>query len=250
MGFAMHEIKAGFAIPLLAAYAGAGNADEFCKHFVHKVLRGYEAVGALIGLVTNDSKCHAIGKFGDWELAPGAIFNLWSASPIAETIKTGAPVFVDSLNVLESTFPDSDAHLAGAKSYLYSPFESTSRAVGFLALGFAKPQKSRELDPLEIQMSTLAAEYISLSVRRIVIDESKAKTLHEIDFDQAESAELTNRQIVILQHMAEGKTNQQIGRHMNLSESTIKQESVKIFRKLRVSNRLDAADYANRNGLI
>ncbi|MEY4294224.1 MAG: Bacterial regulatory protein luxR family, partial [Actinomycetota bacterium] len=50
--------------------------------------------------------------------------------------------------------------------------------------------------------------------------------------------------------MAEGKTNQQIGRKLNLSESTIKQESVRIFRKLGVPNRIDATDVAKRNGLI
>lgn len=157
----MQDVKAEFAIPLLAAFAGAGNADDFCKHVVHKVMRRHEAVGALIGLVGNDSKCHAVGKFGEWKLAPGAIFNLWSSTPIAETIKTGNPVLIDTPKILELKYPDTDAHLDGANSYVYAPFESTSRAVGFLAFGFASPQKSREVDAVEIQLAAMAAEYIS-----------------------------------------------------------------------------------------
>ena len=241
----MQDVKAEFAIPLFAAFAGAGNADDFCKHFVHRVLRRYEAVGALIGLVGNDSKCHAVGKFGDWQLAPGAVFDLWSATPIAETIKTGSPVFVDTPKSLATKFPDTDSHLAGANSYIYAPFESTSRAIGFLAFGFAHPQKSREVDEVEIQMAAMAAEYISMSVRRVISETTLEKSSRLED-----SSDLSNRQLIILHQMAEGKTNQQIGRNLNLSESTIKQESVKIFRKLGVPNRIEAADYASRVGLI
>lgn len=246
----MEDIKAEFAIPLLAAFAGAGNADDFCKHFVHKVMRGYEAVGALIGLVGNDSKCHAVGKFGEWQLAPGAVFNLWSATPIAESIKTGSPVFIDTPKILETRYPDTDSHLEGAKSYVYAPFESTSRAIGFLAFGFAYPQKSREVAQVEIQLATMAAEYISLSARSISGVPTLNKSSSSSGLLYEESGDLSNRQMSILQQVADGKTNQQIGRNMNLSESTIKQESVRIFRKLGVPNRLEAAEVAKRNGLI
>ncbi len=213
-------------------------------------MRSYDAVGALIGLVGNDSKCHAVGRFGDWQLAPGAVFNLWSATPIAETIKTGSPVFIDTPNILELKYPDTDSHLDGAKSYVYAPFESTSRAIGFLGFGFASPQKSREVDAAEIQMASMAAEYISLSARSMYGFSSREKIAGDPSLRPEESGDLSNRQLTILQQMAEGKTNQQIGRYMNLSESTIKQESVKIFRVLGVPNRVDATDVAKRNGLI
>jgi DNA-binding NarL/FixJ family response regulator len=246
----MESVKSEFAIPLLAAFAGAGNADDFCKHFVHKAMRGYDAVGALIGLVGNDSKCHAVGKFGDWQLTPGAVFNLWSATPIAESIKTGSPVYIDNPKILETRYPDTDSHLEGAKSYIYAPFESTSRAVGFLAFGFAYPQKSREVAEVEIQLATMAAEYISLSARSISGVQTLNKSPSNSSLLLEDSGDLSNRQLTILQQMAEGKTNQQIGRNLNLSESTVKQESVRIFRKLGVPNRLEAADLARRNGLI
>lgn len=246
----MENVRKEFAIPLLAAFAGAGNADDFCKHFVHKVMRSYDAVGALIGLVGNDSKCHAVGRFGDWQLAPGAVFNLWSATPIAETIKTGSPVFIDTPKILELKYPDTDSHLEGAKSYVFAPFESTSRAIGFLAFGFASPQKSREVDAAEIQMASMAAEYISLSARSLYGVSARDKISSDSGLRTEDSGDLSNRQLTILREMAEGKTNQQIGRKLNLSESTIKQESVRIFRKLGVPNRLEATDIAKRNGLI
>jgi DNA-binding NarL/FixJ family response regulator len=246
----MEDIKAEFAIPLLAAFAGAGSADDFCKYFVHRVIRRHEALGALMGLVGSDSKCHVVGKFGDWNLSSGAVFDLWSSTPIAEAIKTGRPVYVDTPKILETTYPDTDSHLERAKSYIYSPFESTSRAIGFFAFGFAYPQKSREVTEVEIQLASMAAEYISLSARSISGAPSLYKKSSNSVLKHEESDDLSNRQMSILQQMAEGKTNQQIGRNMNLSESTIKQESVRIFRKLGVPNRHEAADVAKQVGLI
>lgn len=61
---------------------------------------------------------------------------------------------------------------------------------------------------------------------------------------------LSERQLVILQGIAEGKTNLQISKELILSESAIKQETVKIFRSLGVANRRQAAQKANAMGML
>jgi DNA-binding NarL/FixJ family response regulator len=50
--------------------------------------------------------------------------------------------------------------------------------------------------------------------------------------------------------MAIGKTNGQIARDLNLSESTIKQESVRIFRILGVNTRQRAVSVGKEMGII
>ena len=61
---------------------------------------------------------------------------------------------------------------------------------------------------------------------------------------------LTERQQQILLGIAQGKTNLQIARDLILSESSIKQESVKIFRSLGVANRQQAAIKARAMGVV
>lgn len=61
---------------------------------------------------------------------------------------------------------------------------------------------------------------------------------------------LTERQLTILIGIALGKTNMQIAQELILSESSIKQESVKIFRSLGVANRQQAAAKAKAMGLL
>jgi len=53
--------------------------------------------------------------------------------------------------------------------------------------------------------------------------------------------ELTDREREILQYVAKGLTNRQIGEHLHLAEKTIKHYMTNILGKLHVNNRLDAA---------
>ena len=70
------------------------------------------------------------------------------------------------------------------------------------------------------------------------------------DREVAATGQLTDRQYEILLYMAKGKTNMEIAEILILSESSIKQESVKIFRALGVANRQDAVKKARGSGLI
>ena len=62
--------------------------------------------------------------------------------------------------------------------------------------------------------------------------------------------ELTGRQLQILDFMADGLTNVEISRKLLLSESTIRQESVRIYRTLETDNRQDAVSKGRAAGLI
>jgi len=70
------------------------------------------------------------------------------------------------------------------------------------------------------------------------------------DREVAATGQLTDRQFEILLYMSKGKTNQEIADILILSESSIKQESVKIFRALGVANRQDAVKRAKASGMI
>jgi DNA-binding NarL/FixJ family response regulator len=62
--------------------------------------------------------------------------------------------------------------------------------------------------------------------------------------------ELTEREMQVLQGMAAGKSNGQIGRELYLSEDTIKTHARRLFRKMRVNDRAQAVASGFRSGLV
>lgn len=62
--------------------------------------------------------------------------------------------------------------------------------------------------------------------------------------------DLTQREIEVLQMIAEGKTNKEVANFFNLSEKTVKNHVRKIFQKLQVKDRTQAAIHGIRTGLI
>jgi DNA-binding NarL/FixJ family response regulator len=62
--------------------------------------------------------------------------------------------------------------------------------------------------------------------------------------------DLTTRQMAILGHIETGLVNFEIAKILMLSESTIRQETVKIYRALGVGNRQEAVKKAKALGLL
>ena len=79
-------------------------------------------------------------------------------------------------------------------------------------------------------------------------------------FDQVEGAEadslgallvpLSPREMEILQHIAQGKSNKEIAYELGISRQTVKNHMTSILRKLAVNDRTQAAIYALRRGWI
>ena len=62
--------------------------------------------------------------------------------------------------------------------------------------------------------------------------------------------ELTTRQVTIIELMADGLTNAAIAKQVLLSESTVRQETIRIYRVLSCHTRTEAIVKARAAGLI
>lgn len=62
--------------------------------------------------------------------------------------------------------------------------------------------------------------------------------------------ELSDREIEVLQYVAEGKSNKEIADQLVISEKTVKAHLRSIFRKLEVGDRAQAVAHAMRKGLV
>jgi len=67
---------------------------------------------------------------------------------------------------------------------------------------------------------------------------------------QAAAAELTNRERQILRLVAEGHSNAQLAKMLWVTEQTVKFHLSNVYRKINVSNRTEAARWAQLNGLL
>jgi DNA-binding NarL/FixJ family response regulator len=90
------------------------------------------------------------------------------------------------------------------------------------------------------------------SVIRQTVDGTTFTTLDDGEGDDvAESSDrLTQRELTIPRAVANGLSNQEIGRTLWVSEQTIKFHLRNVYRKLGISNRIEAARYAHEAGLI
>jgi DNA-binding NarL/FixJ family response regulator len=72
------------------------------------------------------------------------------------------------------------------------------------------------------------------------------------DVEAAETirAELSDRELEVLKLIANGKDNAQIARELYISPKTVKNHISNILMKLQIENRIQAAVYAVRSGLV
>jgi two-component system response regulator DegU len=68
--------------------------------------------------------------------------------------------------------------------------------------------------------------------------------------ERQERSGLTAREVEVLQSVVAGKTNQEIGLALGISEKTVEKHLEGIFAKLRVASRVEAAVHAVREGWV
>lgn len=64
------------------------------------------------------------------------------------------------------------------------------------------------------------------------------------------NADLTDRELEVLRLVGQGLLNKQIARRLDISEKTVKTHLTSVFRRLGVTDRTQAALWAERNGLV
>ena len=138
----------------------------------------------------------------------------------------------------------------GAKFVAVIPFISAGAPVGAMVLTLSDwPEGTELLDTQEGAqlvelMSRLGGYYLQTN------GITNGRGLIETPISNTDGPLLTERQSVVLGFMAEGLTNAQIAMQLMLSESSIRQETVKIYRALGVNSRVEASKKGQALGLI
>jgi DNA-binding NarL/FixJ family response regulator len=137
--------------------------------------------------------------------------------------------------VIVLTISDQDedvmnAIVAGACGYLLkdSSIQDLIRGIQSAAIG-------------ESLISPHIASKVLQRVRSTAADSEGAETIR---------AELSDREVEVLKLIANGKDNAQIARELVISPKTVKNHISNILMKLQIDNRIQAAVYAVRSGIV
>lgn len=222
---------------LILAFAVSRNSSEFCRFIAIVALRDLKARTALLVRRDLDGSLRLHGQHGlVSKRIDGSEFQI-----VEEDLLQRA---ITERRIIEACEASSN------RGFLAIPFNANSPVEGAVGIGFAIDARTVTLSSVELELIQLLGELIAVnSLPRMRATGLLSKIYFDSDHPE-EQTEFSVRQLRILDEMAIGKTNAQIAQTLSLSESTIKQEAVKIFRMLGVSNRQRAVSISKEMGII
>lgn len=209
--------------------ASSGPAD-LCRKIVHSDFVPPSTRGCEIFYLDAKSAIRSVAGYGKNAINKQDL-SAWDDSPLSKAIR--------EKRATSGTVTDD----SGSLRVIVVPFVALGVPVGLLALSLDdlsfEPSFSPEIDGV---ISKLGAFY-----------------LDTLDFGNVSNGtgsigvtpeDLTTRQLSILGHIENGLVNLEIAKILMLSESTIRQETVRIYRALGVGNRQEAVKKAKALGLL
>ena len=216
------------------------NTEEIARALGTEYLAEFSVLGIRFGRINNDDSITVLGQYGypdaDKYRERSIPSEEWRAID-AEDVR-----IIKGESRLKWT-PDSTMHVNALRD----------RGViqGYLIVQFHKPvseaDKHRTAEAID-DLSVPLALYLSFLSRPI--GSSMGGIILPVDSRDAGNAQLSQRQILILRGMVEGKTNHELATELGFSVSTIRHETMRIYQALAVSDRKEAAKKALMLSLI
>ena len=246
--------EADFLPDLIEFLATSPDPAAMCQ-FIALRWPGADAIHrAALLEVEQDASVRMTGWFGfDADtLEPFQRTSLWDDLPVSVAIREHGVLTFANTTVLDRDYPQLNGNGLGMRSLLVGPIIAAGQAIGALAL-IGDDHLSEPENHAEILQS------VSLVVGLYLSSRSRGTPMRVPDALAPDAAErepitepkaLTERQLTVLAHLAQQLTNRQIAVRMGFSESTIRQETMAIYRFLHVSGRHQAVYAARERGLI
>ncbi len=202
--------------------------DEIAQHIALDTCAGINPRVVLINLFDSTGTVRTSGSFGVPASVNGSAAHttLWDTAPSSEAIRDGNPVVVASVTEFAQRYPELRDHADLFAPAVIWPIQNGQQRVGAIHLQCDTLPDGEIADWEFHELGAILALYLRFNN-------------HHPDVSRAK-AELTPRQQEVLRYMGRGATNAQIAKLMGFSESTIKQETMSIYRNLQVNSRAEA----------
>ena len=210
---------------------GSESAQDLCRKLVHSDLVCGIVRGAFIYHLNDRSILIEAAGYGSPFIEGVTEISTWDENPASHAIRTKHQVFTRM------------SHPATEVAVVAVPLIKESIPTGACVLVLTEETKATPI-PHEITpaLGKLGAYFL----------ETRGLTANPLLSEKARQAveELTTRQVTILSLMGDGLTNAEIGHRVLLSESTVRQETIRIYRALAVTGRMEAVAKARTLGLL
>lgn len=229
---------------LFETLGNSTDADTYCKSIVHYLHEKYGAIASFLTRLDKEAKIRWVGRYGyDIDASNVATVSVWDKSASAKSILSGRPIAVPNAIHYEASFGDPQLEHSNGVGLLVIPLKHQGQAVGSMGISFMG-----EIDDTILSDETFVVLAIGASAYLMSLTHRSDPTA--VEAEPMEDARITSRDIQILNLMNEGLTHYEIGRVLDLSESTIKQTSSYLYKKLGVTKKIDAIDQAKLLRLI
>ena len=251
--------------------------DQISQHLVLNLLIAHKPRAAVISLFGVDGSLHAVGSFGMSAASMEAFktLSLWDSSPMSDAVRSGDPVILETADLVEERYPWLGNEETPYEPMAVWPLSLPSQRVGAVQLIFTEAPDVEALRADVTGISAVLALYLSLLTSVAASPDKAIATLEREDrnggfpvaslslvegvgADDGNHANhrkpapgvLSERQMRILGLMAKGLTNSQISKRVGFSESTVRQETMAIYRYFGVGGRREAVRLAGMRGML
>jgi DNA-binding CsgD family transcriptional regulator len=213
--------------------SSADTVAEFGKKFVHSNLSPQSTVGAHIYQLDTKGQIELLGGYGLNPLGSNLRVSAWDDHSLSTAIRTRT-LTTETIETEEGIY------------YLYvTAVMKGDEPLGACAL--SQRAEEKELPPEDIVAAT--GQILGLWLNSMGLS-SDWKPSGSSNNNEPDPDSLTDRQLKVLELMSRGMTNSEIAQELILSESSIRQETVKIYKALGVGSRSEAARRALHLGIL
>lgn len=212
-------------------YVSANSGSELCRSLVHSPLTLSSTIGSDLVLINQDASISLISSYGYSMVSKYGPMSIWDDNPVSQSLR-------DSTET-EGEFTDPET---GDTLYIFAyPYLNPNIPNGATVI-IKRKKEALTLDPAGQRTLSLLGS--------VWLDALGISGMQAIGNSDPSPQALTERQMQVLKMMANGQTNSEIAKEMLLSESSIRQETVRIYKSLGVSSRQQASKRAVHLGLI
>jgi DNA-binding NarL/FixJ family response regulator len=190
----------------------------------------------LVQLCAASEDLEVVADVGDGEEAVAAVDRL---DPDVVLMDLSMP----GIDGVEATRRIQQGH-PGVRVVILTSFSDQARILDAIAAG-AAGYLLKDAEPDELLRGVRAA-----ATGDAPFSPKAAKALLTLGARRPAGAELTSRELEVLECVAKGLANKLIARRLGISEKTVKTHLTSVFQRIGVNDRTQAALWAQRNGIV
>ncbi len=226
--------------------ANSGNLKGYARFLTTNTFIDYSAFATYLMNLEDDGCLQLQDSFGQtkeqmesWKRVP-----MTSDVPGIDAIKKKKIVWLANIEEWNDSFNDTNHYAGSTKlgTIINVPLNFEGSAIGILGIMCSDNLVHSDSDE---SFLTAIAGLIALSIKNFGVENNKKN-----EKDENKEFFLTRRQRRILQLISEGLTNNQIAHELGFSLSTVRHETMRIYKVLNASGRREAIITAIQNDLI